>query len=279
LEVKKVVNEGEKRSRSDFDILIKKEMNRMNYFIITGASRGLGEAIAKTFMQKGNRLFCISRKKNDDLIALAEQKGVMLDYLTYDLSEPYECELIMEQVFSNIHVNEAALLYLINNAGMIEPIKPSGKADNMAIVKHIQLNLMAPMILTNEFIKRTKDSSAEKVVVNVSSGAANRPVFGWNAYCSSKAGLDMFTKTVGLEQANEDHPVKVISFSPGVMDTNMQKTIRSSEKNDFADVEQFQGYHEKGMLRSPEFVAGVLRDLLFNKGIENGKVYDIKQLI
>jgi benzil reductase ((S)-benzoin forming) len=254
-------------------------MDGMNYFIITGTSRGLGEAITKTFMKKGNRLFCISRKKNNDLIALAEQEGVILDYLTFDLSEPSECEPLMEQVFSNINVKEAASIYLINNAAMIEPIKPSGKADNAVITKHIQLNLIAPMILTNEFIKRTKVSSAEKVVVNISSGAANRSVFGWNAYCSSKAGLDMFTKTVGLEQENEDHPVKVISFSPGIMDTNMQKEIRSSEKNDFADVEQFQGYHEKGMLRSPEFVAGVLHDLLFNKGIENGKVYDIKQLI
>ena len=63
------------------------------------------------------------------------------------------------------------------------------------------------------------------------------------------------------------------------MNPDMQERIRQSDKEDFADVNQFIEYNDNGMLRSPDLVASKLLDLLFHQEIENGTVYDIKQLV
>ncbi len=251
----------------------------MKYFIITGTSRGLGKALTEQLLTEDHTIFCISRKQNNELKNLAATKGVNLYYFSCDLQKAEEAERVMEKIFTAIDFSNAEGIYLINNAGVIEPIKPVGNASTKELSMNIQVNLLAPMILSTYFIRHTASISTTKLIVNVSSGAANRAIFGWSSYCSSKAGLDMFTKSVGLEQRDHVNPVTMISFSPGVMDTDMQSTIRQSDKEDFSDVEQFIGYNEQGLLRSPEMVAGVLHNLLFDENVENGKVYDIKQFV
>lgn len=117
------------------------------------------------------------------------------------------------------------------------------------------------------------------MIVNISSGAANNPMYGWNTYCSTKAGLDMFTKSVGLEQKEASHPTTILAFSPGVMDTDMQGVIRASDKEDFSAVNKFQHYYQSGELRSPGFVAEKMLDLILTKDVDNGRIYDIKEFI
>src|SRR5262249_56915863 len=66
-------------------------------------------------------------------------------------------------------------------------------------------------------------------IVNVSSGAAYRPLEGWSAYCSGKAGLAMLTRAVALETAGKG--IRIFGFSPGTIDTDMQVKIRASGMN------------------------------------------------
>lgn len=235
-------------------------------------------SIASMLLEKGNTLFCLSRKQNNELKNAAKDKGVSLYYFSCDLQKVEEVERVMEKIFSAIDFSAANGIYLINNAGMIDPIKKAGSSSAAELTSNVSINLLAPMLLTSFFIRNTAAISAKKIIVNISSGAANRPVFGWSSYCSTKAGLDMYTKTIALEQALEENPVQVISFSPGVMDTDMQVKIRSSNKDDFSDVEQFLAFHESGKLRKTDFVAGKLLDLLSSNSLESGKIYDIKQL-
>jgi benzil reductase ((S)-benzoin forming) len=89
----------------------------------------------------------------------------------------------------------------------------------------------------------------------------------------------MFTETAALEQQTAGSSHKIIAFSPGVMDTDMQDVIRSSAKEDFHDLEKFQTYKEKGMLRDTDTVANALIDLLLKKEIESGKIYYVNDLI
>ncbi|MFT4412902.1 (S)-benzoin forming benzil reductase [Fredinandcohnia humi] len=254
-------------------------MSYLKYFIITGTSRGLGESIVKQLMSKENTLFCISRKQNNELKDFASEQGINLYYFSCDLQKNEEIEKVMERIFSSIDFSNAEGIYLINNAGIIDPIKPIGKANTRELTENVHVNLLAPMILSTYFIRNTSQFATKKVIVNISSGAANKARHGWTAYSSSKAGIDMFTKSVGLEQQTAEHPVSVISFSPGVMDTDMQEIIRATKKEDFTEVEQFIDFNEKGMLRSPDFVAGVILDLIFNQPLENGHVYDIKSFL
>ncbi|TXF94582.1 SDR family NAD(P)-dependent oxidoreductase, partial [Lactobacillus delbrueckii subsp. bulgaricus] len=86
-----------------------------------------------------------------------------------------------------------------------------GEASLDELQRHYQLNLTAPVLLSQLFTKRFASYSGKKTVVNITSGAAKNPYKGWSAYCSSKAGLDMFTRTFGFEQEDEELPVNMIS--------------------------------------------------------------------
>lgn len=251
----------------------------MNYFIVTGASKGLGKSIVNLVMEKGDTIFGLSRTINYELVEKAREQEAELHWNTIDLSNTKEIEEVFHAIFEKIDLEKLNSITIINNAGVIEPITTVGNMNSNEIEANVDTNILAPIVITNLFLHMTRHVNAQKTVVNVSSGAANRPISGWSIYCSTKAGLEMFTKTVGLEQEKEKYPTTVISFSPGIMDTNMQSTIRSKSKEQFESIETFKKYKDEGSLRSTDYVGTVLLNLLKSTDIENGRVYDIKQLI
>src|SRR5699024_12833001 len=110
--------------------------------------------------------------------------------------------------------------------------------------------------------------------VTITSGAAERPIYGWSAYGSSKASMNMYTKTVALEQASLQTGNKIIAFSPGIMDTEMQQTIRMSDPTAFQDVDTFRHYKKNDQLQDPQIVGEILVNILLNEtGIKNGHIY------
>ncbi|MEK4536890.1 (S)-benzoin forming benzil reductase [Peribacillus sp. FSL K6-1552] len=249
----------------------------MKTFIITGASRGLGAAIAKQCMQKSDHCILLSRTAHPEMVEIAAQFGTKLTFISVDLNEIEQLTSLVNKILEE--VDEKSEIYFVNNAGVIEPIKPVGNLGQESLETSLRVNFMAPVVLADAFVKRTKQWDRKKVMVNISSGAAKNPYHGWAAYCSTKAGLEMFTRVAGLEQDKAPFPMTLISFSPGVMDTGMQETIRSANEQDFSDREKFHDYKEKGTLRSPEFVAEKLLELLEVDELENGKFYDIKSLL
>ncbi|CAH0148103.1 Benzil reductase ((S)-benzoin forming) [Peribacillus sp. Bi96] len=249
----------------------------MKTFIITGASKGLGAAIAKKCLQTSDHCILISRTAHPDMALLAAQFGTKLTVISMDLNETEKLTSLINEVLAV--VDQKSDIYFINNAGVIEPIKPIGNLGQENLETSMRVNFLAPIVLADEFIKQTKDWNRKKVMVNISSGAAKNPYHGWAAYCSTKAGLEMFTRVAGVEQDKVSFPTSLISFSPGVMDTEMQGIIRSADEHDFSDRNKFHEYKEKGMLRSPELVAEKLLQLLEVEELENGKFYDIKNLL
>ena len=250
----------------------------MNYFIVTGASRGLGEAIVEEITDQKCTIICLSRTKNAELEKIAAEKHMPISFVEGDLSDIQQLPDIINQLLSKINIGGAEKITLINNAGTVDPIKEAGNAKHAELVLHVHLNFLTPMLLCEALIHEIKGTPTNLVIVNITSGAANRPVPGWSAYCSTKAGLNMYTKTVGVEQIENQTNIMSVAFSPGIMDTDMQGTIRRAPKEDFSSIEQFKGYHEKGLLRSPAFVAKTLIKLLSGP-LENGRVYDIKEFL
>lgn len=248
----------------------------MNFFILTGTSRGLGEAVAKQLLQEGNHLLCISRKRNDALAEEAEAKQVDLDYMEYDLNQVDGIEQLMQHIFAKIDLDKAQGIYLLNNAGIVSPIAPIDKCEARGIIQNIHVNLIAPMLLVSLFTKHSNAFQGEKRVINISSGAAKKPYFGWSSYCTSKAGLDMLTRSVAVEQENKEYPVKILSFAPGIVDTDMQTEIRSTKEEDFVHVQQFISLKEEGNLLSPNFVAKEITKLLVSDTFEQGAIMDIR---
>jgi len=157
-------------------------------------------------------------------------------------------------------------------------MKNSKMLRNILRIDNIQLNLMAPMILISSFITLSNSLKTDKRIINISSGAGKKPYFGWSNYCSAKAGMDMLTRCVGLEQVDKDFPVKSISFAPGIIDTEMQSEIRATNKENFKDLDRFISFKEEGKHLSPDEVSEYVLKLL-EMEYENGEVIDIKQLM
>jgi benzil reductase ((S)-benzoin forming) len=109
------------------------------------------------------------------------------------------------------------------------------------------------------FLRATASTPLRRIV-NISSGAGRRPVFGWTAYCAAKAGLDMASRVVALEAAQRGLGIEVCSLAPGVIDTAMQETVRAASAEDFAEIDRFLALKEEGKLRpAAEVAADILR--------------------
>jgi NAD(P)-dependent dehydrogenase (short-subunit alcohol dehydrogenase family) len=122
---------------------------------------------------------------------------------------------------------------LINNAGVIEPIASVGDADPAAWARNIGVNLVGAFHCIRACLEPMR-AAGRGTIVNISSGAAHRPLEGWSAYCTGKAGLAMLTRSVALEHAAEG--IRVFGFAPGTIDTDMQVTIRASGVNPISKI-------------------------------------------
>lgn len=251
----------------------------MKYVIITGASRGLGKATAELLLDHGYHVISVARSENEELAAKASEKGAYFTNIQYDLSDTDGIAGLMVDIFQKINTGEAESIHLINNAGILDPIKPVERSSAREIKLNINVNLIAPMVMVSEFMKHAADLQAEKRIINISSGAGRHPVYGWGGYGSSKAGLDLFSQTISVEQREKTFPVKSVSFAPGIIDTDMQKQIRSADKEDFADVERFKEYKEEKQLLPPEKVAEVLVYLIEKESFPDGQVTSVNEFL
>jgi benzil reductase ((S)-benzoin forming) len=95
-----------------------------------------------------------------------------------------------------------------------------------------------------------------------------------SVYSASKAGLDVFSKCVGVEQGGESSSVKVVSVWPGMIDTNLQDEARNANKDSFASVETFKMIKDCGMLASPSETAEKLIELLLGNNFIQGSVVE-----
>ena len=243
----------------------------METYIITGASRGLGRALAEACMKMDARLILIARSFENQ-----HQYNGPHQLITADLASSQEIERVIGEL-SGCFRDEGDV-FLINNAGMANPIKKAGSLPFLETERAVHLNLLAPVMLTDFFIRHTEGRRGRRVIVNISTGAVKRLYEGWSIYSSTKAGLEVFTKTCAAEQMQNSHPAEIISFSPGVMDTQMQKGIRSSHPDDFRQAGRFMEYKEKGVLRSPSLIAHILL-LLINGPLENGSLYEVNEML
>lgn len=248
----------------------------MDLYIVTGASRGIGEALAVQLLEEGHKVYAISRSGNSALSRLAQGTSQFTD-VRADLSDTKMIPDLLANILDAKNIASARSVTLINNAGLLNPIGPIGdkELDSEQLAMQMTVNLVAPMVIVNCFIQQLADFTGEQRILNISSGAGQKPYFGWGGYCTSKAGLDMFTRCVGLEQASKNNRVKIISVAPGVVDTDMQTQIRGTSQEEFRDVERFIKLKEEGMLASAQDTA---RNLLakLEAVVPQGAVLDIR---
>ncbi|MCO7175736.1 SDR family NAD(P)-dependent oxidoreductase [Sporolactobacillus kofuensis] len=250
----------------------------MDMAIVTGGSKGLGYEISKLFAEQGMEVIGLSRSMNEKVQNLITNSEGCYTHCAIDLAKAEEIEPLLIRLCRKVVARAPQKLYVINNAGTVKPIERLGYLDNRLIEQAVHLNLLAPILINNTLFKALKNETIELIIVNVTSGAAERPIHGWNVYSTTKAAITMHTKVAGLEQEHANSAHKIVAFSPGIMDTEMQGTIRGSDQAAFKDIDQFVRFKSQGALRNPREVAEALMHLLLTEPLKNGKVYDVNEL-
>lgn len=223
--------------------------------LITGASRGLGAATARTTAQMNAHVVLMARSSGD-LEAVATEiraGGGQALVVVGDVREAADCQRVVSTTLDHFGRLDA----LVNNAGILDPISPIAEGDPRAWERNWAVNVLGPVMMTQAVLPHLRQGTGR--VINVSSGAAVSAISGWAAYCVAKAAVNHFTRLL----AEEEPAITTIAFRPGVVDTSMQQQIRREGARGMpAQVHaRFLRYHEEGELLPPAVPACSLTTL------------------
>ncbi len=257
----------------------------MDYAIITGASRGLGAAIVERLLPTGTHIFAVSRSRNQGLIDGAEASPSSLTWIEADLSDRSRAGGLIGEIAGRIDLSEAKALTLINNAASIRPYGVVGTMDPGEIAEAIDLNVTAAAILTNAFVAHLADALATKTVINVSSGASERPMPGLSIYSLTKGAINVLTQAAAREYppsagtgAAGAGRFRFFAVTPGKIDTPMQEAMREEGAGVLPDHDAYIEWKETGELRAPAEAAARLLSLLARDDVESGSFLHVRDL-
>jgi 3-oxoacyl-[acyl-carrier protein] reductase len=187
----------------------------MKRYLVTGASRGIGRAIAEKLAGPDVELLLHGR----DTVALAEvcdsvkQRCARAVRLVHDLAVPSGVSDLID------HVGKNPLDLLVNNAG-VAIVKPFCEITPVEWNQTVGVNITAPFMLMQHFAPHMPPGSS---IVNILSIAAKTGFPNWSAYCMSKFALEGFSQSVREEL--RDHKIRVINVYPAATDTNIWSQI------------------------------------------------------
>ena len=196
--------------------------------IVTGASRGIG-ASASAALAKAGATVVLTARDGALTEQVAKSIGPSASSRACDVSDYAAFAALVADTVSRFGKLDA----LINNAGVIEPIATIADSDPAAWGRNVAINLTGAYHAIRAVLPGML-AAGGGTIVNVSSGAAIRPLEGWSAYCSAKAGLHMLTRAIALETAGKG--IRVFGFQPGTTDTDMQVLIRASGVNPVSQI-------------------------------------------
>ncbi len=218
---------------------------------ISGASAGLGAALAATMPFDDVELIDLSRRGGTP--------GA--HHVAVDLADPNSWPVV-EADFNRT----------------LTPLGPAGRVDTVEYTRNVLLNSAAAQVLGHAFLRAVAGRSCEQHLIMLSSGAARRPHEGESSYCAGKAAIDQWVRAVGLEQQRRQPGCRVISVSPGAIDTDMQAQLRACADDLFPEAHRFRELDALGLLAKPEDVARTIWSLLYRE-IPNGSVLHIRDII
>ncbi|MEM6846363.1 MAG: SDR family NAD(P)-dependent oxidoreductase [Bacteroidota bacterium] len=219
----------------------------MNYYFITGTSRGIGKALAERALQE----------ENTQVVGFSRQQSIehkQYTHHTIDLAQVSDLGKLIDSYFTQL--TDAERIVLINNAGTLGDVKYFGSIADTKIDQLFSLNVTAPAILMNHFIRAYQTVEAERIIINISSGVSQYLVDGWSGYCASKAALDMLSEVAALELEKQNvQNFRVYAVAPGIVDTQMQTDIRGVNEQNFSRLQKFKDYKSSGALDDPQQTA------------------------
>ena len=197
--------------------------------LITGASRGIGEATARLFAEKGAKVVLVARGAKD-ISRIAAEIGPNAKAVTCDVSQYSQVSAAIDEAVEGF----GGLDILINNAGVIEPISMMEDSDPETWGHAVDINLKGVYYGMRAALPHMLEKGAG-TIITVSSGAAHNPLEAWSHYCAGKAGAAMLTRSLDLE--TRARGIRAMGLSPGTVATQMQKEIKASGINKVSELE------------------------------------------
>ena len=192
--------------------------------LVTGGNRGIGLAAVRALASAGVSVTFTGRSRKTVAEGLAELEGI-------DSVEGRVCDVTDRDGMAAILAEGHDIL--VNNAGIVTPI---GHIETVPIddwARNIEINLVSAFFAIQQAVIAMRKRGGG-TIINLSSGAAHKPMEGWSAYCAGKAGLAMVTRSVHEEFG--DKGIRIFGFAPGVVDTDMQVSIRASGINPVSEI-------------------------------------------
>ena len=232
--------------------------------VITGASKGLGAALARTVPFPAH-VVDISRSGSD----VAD-----VEHVEADLTRSNDWDRVGKEIGRLVVEHDPGRIVMIHNAGMLTPIGFAGEVDTASYTSNVVLNSAAGQVLGHHFLRAVAGRSGRRELIMISSGAATSVYPGWSSYGAAKAAIDQWVRNVGAEQKLRGG-VMVAAIAPGVVDTDMQELIREMDERDFPSVERFHELNRDGDLADPETAASKVWNAI-ESGLESGSVVDVR---
>ncbi|KAL8990788.1 MAG: hypothetical protein Q9177_000640 [Variospora cf. flavescens] len=223
--------------------------------IVTGASRGIGYAIAEYLIRNSHNVVLLARSTGP-LEDLKKRSPDRVSICVGDLADFSFAERSVEMAVKDF----GKLDGLILNHGVLEPASRIVDSDPKAWRACFDVNFFSLVAFIKAAVPLLRSSGGR--VIFTSSGAATKAYSTWGAYGASKAAMNHLNLTLAAEEPS----VICISIKPGVVDTQMQQEIRDihSKSMDDKDNAKFRTLHEKGNLVRPEQPGQVIGKLAVN---------------
>ena len=190
-----------------------------NTVLITGGATGIGFSIAEHFLNTDNEVIICGRRETK--LKEVKEKYPKLHFKTCDVTNPNERKSLFDWIsakFKNFNI-------LVNNAGIQRAIDLKKGVDGLQGEDEIEINLRAPIYLSELFIPLLLKQE-ESAIINVSSGLGFVPIASMPIYCATKAAIHSFT--ISLRYQLKDTSIKVFEIIPPTVDTELDKGRRGS---------------------------------------------------
>jgi len=237
----------------------------MHAAIVTGVSRGLGEALAVAMIERGFTVLGVGRTASPRLTSKHFHLAAC------DLSQPALLAAAITPPLRLIAAGKPTTVTLVNNAAVATPTGLVGHLEASAIASAFAINAAAPVVMADLFFRSFPDDTVERRIINISSGAAHSAIPGMMAYGMSKAALEMMTRAIVAECSAPRF--RCISLRPGIFDTGMQAYARTRDPAEFPSVALFRGFKDNGLLKDPAEVATKIVEKLVLSPVDHGRCY------
>ncbi|KAF2665492.1 NAD(P)-binding protein [Microthyrium microscopicum] len=237
----------------------------MKVIIVTGASRGIGRAVAKFLLDKKCK------------VVVAARDGNALDQLRQDYPDN---ALVVVADFSDLKVGQEVVNAAIKtwgrldgiviNHGQLAPVNRVGNTTAEQWRQAFDVNFFSAISLVQAALPALRERSGK--IIFTSSGAALNAYAAWGPYGASKAAINHLTKTLSVEEPK----VITVAIRPGTVNTEMQREIREeyNEEMDDKDLQKFANLKADGELLRPEQPGHVIAKLVLEAPLNfSGKFY------